>query len=84
MNAQLATRQRVRKALILVSFLLFSVTMNYLSPYVILDGASQGIVNGSLVVFGLQFLSALFVGCLWCAWACPAGGLGEMCFTINR
>ena len=59
MNAQLATRQRIRKTLIIVSFLLFPVIMNYLSPCVILDGASQGIVNGSLIVFGLQFVSAL-------------------------
>ena len=40
-------------------------------------------VNGSLIVFGLQFLSALFVGRLWCGWACPAAGLGEVCLAIN-
>ncbi|MBL7201717.1 MAG: 4Fe-4S binding protein [Anaerolineae bacterium] len=83
MNKQQAARQRIRKALIIVSLLLFPVIMNYLSPYVIIDGASQGIVNGSLIVFGLQFLSALFVGRLWCGWACPAAGLGEVCFAIN-
>jgi ferredoxin-type protein NapH len=83
MNAQLASRQGIRKALILVSFLLFPVIMNYFSPYVIIDGAAQGIVNGSLIVFGLQFLSALFVGRLWCGWACPAAGLGEACFAVN-
>ncbi|MBN2006069.1 MAG: 4Fe-4S binding protein [Anaerolineae bacterium] len=81
--SQLATRQRVRKTLIIISLLLFPVIMNYLSPYVIIDGASQGIVNGSLIVFGLQFLSALFVGRLWCGWVCPAAGLGEVSFAIN-
>jgi len=84
MNRQLATRQRIRKALIILSLLLFPVTMNYLSPYVIIDGAAQGIVNGSLIVFGLQFLSALFVGRLWCGWVCPAAGLGEVCFGVNN
>jgi len=84
MNGRLVTRQRIRKAAIIVSLLLFPVVMNYLSPYVIIDGASQGIVNGSLIVFGLQFLSALFVGRLWCSWACPAAGLGEVCFAINN
>ena len=45
------TRQRVRKALIILSFLSFPITMNYLSPYAIIEGASQGIVNGSLIAF---------------------------------
>jgi polyferredoxin len=76
-------RQRTRKALLILSFLLFPITMNYLSPYVIIDGASQGIVNGSLVVFGLLFLSSLVLGRLWCGWACPAGGMAEMCFPVN-
>ena len=76
-------RQRTRKALLLVSFLLFPITMNFFSPYVIIDGASQGLINGSMVVFGLLFLSSLFLGRAWCAWVCPAGGLGELCFAAN-
>ncbi len=84
MNQQLETRQRIRKALIIISLLLFPVIMNYFSPYVIIDSASQGIVNASLIVFGLQFLSALFLGRLWCGWVCPAGGLAEICFPINN
>jgi polyferredoxin len=84
MKTQRPIRQRTRSALLLISFLLFPITMNYLSPYVIIDGASQGIVNGSLIVFGLMFLSALFFGRLWCGWVCPAGGLAELCFPINN
>lgn len=76
-------RQSVRKTLLMIAFLLFPITMNYLSPYVIIDGASQGIVNGSMVVFGLLFLSALFFGRAWCGWVCPAGGLGEIAFMAN-
>lgn len=76
-------RQRTRKALLFFSFLLFPIFMNYLSPYVIIDGASQGIVNGSLVVFAGMFLCALFFGRLWCGWVCPAGGIGEMLFMVN-
>jgi hypothetical protein len=78
-----STRQRIRKALIIFSFLLFPITINYFSPYVIIDGASQGIINGSFISFALMFLSALFVGRLWCGWGCPAGGLQEICFAIN-
>ena len=77
-------RQTTRKALISISLLLFPITMNYLSPYVIIDGAFQGIVTGSFVVFVLLFISALFVGRLWCGWLCPAAGLGEACFMISQ
>lgn len=81
---QRPTRQRVRQALLIVSFLLFPITMNYLSPYVIIDGASQGIVNGSLVAFALMFLGSLLLGRLWCGWACPAGAMGEICLPVNN
>ena len=84
MNKQLATRQRIRKGILIFSLLSFPVIMNYLSPYVIIDGASQGIVNASLIVFTLMFLSALFPGRLWCGWACPAGALQELATPINN
>ncbi len=77
------TRQRIRQGLLLTSLLLFPITINYLSPYVIMDGASQGIVNGSAIVFSFLFLSSLFLGRAWCAWVCPAGGLGEACSKVN-
>ena len=81
---QQPTRQRVRKGLIIGLFLFFPIIMNYFSPYVIIDGASQGIINGSFIVFGVLFVSSLFVGRLWCGWACPAGGLQEMTTAANN
>lgn len=80
---QLPTRQRVRKALLLLSLLLFPLTLYYFSPALIIQGAFVGIVNGSFIVFGLMFLSALYVGRLWCSWACPAGALQELGAPIN-
>ena len=74
---QLPRRQRVRKALLFVSLLLFPVTLYYFSPVIIVESAAQGIVNASFIVFGLMFIAALFVGRLWRGWACPAGGLQE-------
>ncbi len=79
-----ARRQSVRKALILVAFLLFPVVINYLSPYLIMDSASQGVVNGSFIVFTSLFLSSLLLGRLWCGWACPGAGLQEACFAVNN
>ena len=80
---QLPTRQRIRKGLLFLSLLLFPVTLYYFSPMLILGGAAQGIVNGSFIVFGLMFLSALVIGRLWCGWACPAGALQEFSAPVN-
>lgn len=77
-------RQNLRRGILIVMFLLFPVTMNYFSPYVIIDGASQGIANGSLFVFAGLFLASLLLGRAWCGWACPAGALGEISFLVNN
>ena len=71
---QLPRRQRIRKSLLFISLLLFPVTLYYFSPAIILQAASEGIINASFFVFGAMFVSALFVGRLWCGWGCPAGG----------
>jgi ferredoxin-type protein NapH len=84
MKAMRSTRQRIRKAILLVMFLAFPIIMNFFSPYVIIDGASQGILNGSAVVFGLLFLSALVFGRAWCGWLCPVGEVQELTFPINN
>lgn len=72
-------RQKIRKALVICSFLLFPITIYYFSPYLIIMGVSEGIIAGSFVVFGLMFLSSLFLGRAFCGWVCPAGGLQECC-----
>ena len=84
MIRQLPMRQRIRKALVIIAFLSFPVTMNFLSPYVILDGAMNGIVNGSLIMFGLMFVSSLFLGRAWCGWVCPGAGMQEIMEPVNK
>lgn len=76
-------RQKVRKILLYVSLFLFPLTMNYLSPYVSVDGAFAGVLSGSAMLFCLLFLSGLFFGRAWCGWLCPAGGVAELCQTVN-
>lgn len=80
----LHSRQRVRRALLYVSFLLFPITLYYFSPYIIVNGAVEGIINASFIVFGLMWLSALFLGRAWCGWLCPAGALQEFGEAVNR
>ncbi len=79
----MSKRQKLRRTLILVSFLMFPIIMNYFSPYLIIDGALHGIIVGSFIVFALLFLVSLFFGRAFCGWACPGAGLQESCFFIN-
>ncbi len=72
---KLTTRQKVRLSLITISFLLFPVTIYYFSPYLPIQGAIEGLLSGSMIMFFAMFISSLFLGRSFCGWVCPAGGL---------
>ncbi|NTU80498.1 MAG: 4Fe-4S binding protein [Chloroflexales bacterium] len=76
-------RQRVRSLSLLVSWLLFPLTIFYFSPYLIVAAAAMGTINGSFIVFGLMLLAALVFGRAYCGWVCPAAGLQEAAEAIN-
>jgi ferredoxin-type protein NapH len=84
MKKQIPLRQRVRQILLVASLLLFPVTMNYLSPYVVVDGAIQGILAASPIIFGIQLLTALLLGRTFCGWVCPAGKMQDLCTEFNN
>jgi len=69
--------QKWRWTLLIAMVVLFPVTFYYVSPYVILMGAAEGVVAGSFLVFGVLFLSALVFGRAFCGWLCPAGAIGQ-------
>jgi len=77
-------RQRIRKGMILFTFLMLPAIFYYFSPYLIIMGASEGIVSGSFIVFAVLFLSALFLGRGFCAWFCPLAGIQEACFFARN
>jgi polyferredoxin len=62
-------------------FLAFPILLNLYSPYVIIDGAAQGIATGSFILFCALFVSSLFFGRLFCSWLCPAGFIQD---TVAR
>ena len=63
--------------------LLFPITIYYLSPYLIIQGALDGIINGSFIVFCAMLLSGIFFGRIFCAYLCPAGGIQECAALIK-
>ncbi len=77
-------RQDKRKSVIYLSMVLFPITFYYLSPVLIIMGASEGVVNGSFLFFTFLFFSSLVVGRAFCGWACPAAGLQEACFRLRN
>ncbi|MBN2554127.1 MAG: 4Fe-4S binding protein [Spirochaetales bacterium] len=77
--AKTKRRQRARNGVLLVFFILFPVVLNYLSPFLSVHGASRGIISGSLLLFGVLFLTSLLLGRAYCGWVCPGGATQEMC-----
>lgn len=77
-------RQKLRRTIIYIFFLFFPITLNYFSPYVSIDGAFQGIISGSVLLFFVLLLTGIFFGRGWCAWVCPMAGLSEISMTINN
>ena len=76
-------RQNIRKLLLIISLLLFPITIWYMSPYLIIQGAMDGIITGSFVVFTCMLLGSIFCGRLFCAWLCPMGGMQECLVAVN-
>jgi ferredoxin-type protein NapH len=49
-----------------------------------MQSAAEGLINASFIVFAAMLISSLFVGRLWCGWACPAGALQELAAPVNN
>ena len=76
-------RQQLRRLLLLLSLLLFPVTLYYFSPVLILSAGMEGVINGSFAVFCAMLLFSPLLGRLFCGWLCPAGGLQECLSSIQ-
>lgn len=76
-------RQKFRKLLLLISLLLFPVTLYYFSPVLIIGAGLEGIINGSFIVFTAMLVLSVFFGRLFCGYICPGGGIQECAFEVN-
>ena len=74
---KIQTFQKIRVTILTLSFILFPVTLNYLSPVVSMMGAAAGTITGSIMVFCGQFVIASFLGRSFCSWICPGGAVGD-------
>ncbi len=77
-------RQNVRKLLLIISLMLFPITIWYMSPYLIIRGALEGIISGSFIVFVCMLVGSVFFGRIFCGWFCPMGGMQECLFAANE
>lgn len=77
-------RQNMRKAFIVISFLLFPIIIYYFSPILIIEGMTRGIITGSCILFALLFFISLFLNRVFCGWVCPSGGLQEICMISSN
>lgn len=64
-----------RRLLLFTMFLLLPITLNYFSPYIIIDGLANKLLAAAFFVWLLMFGSSLFVGRAFCSYVCPYGGL---------
>lgn len=55
--------------------LLLPVTLNYFSPYLIIDGLINKVAAGAFFVWLAMLITSLFFGRAFCAYVCPYGGL---------
>ena len=76
-------RQKIRLMIALLATILFPVIFYYLSPYLIIMGAAQGIIAGDALTFAGLFVASLFFGRAWCGWLCPGGAVQDLCAHIN-
>jgi len=71
-------RQKYRRWILILTFLLIPVTIFYISPIIIMMGAFEGIVTGSFLLYIVLFALSLFAGRIWCGWLCPMGACQEL------
>jgi ferredoxin-type protein NapH len=71
-------RQQLRSAVLILSFLLMSVTFVYISPYVMMIGLTKGVIAAGLIFWILAFLLTFIIGRAFCGYLCPMGAEQEL------
>ena len=81
----MSKRQSIRRGIITGMFLLFPITITWLSPALpVIYAMLGGVLTGAGIVLLSLFVSSLFLGRAFCGYACSAGGGQECLMRINE
>lgn len=67
--------KKIRRTILFFMFLLLPITLNYFSPYLIIDGLINKTLGAAFFIWSAIFLSSFVIGRSFCAYVCPYGGL---------
>lgn len=71
-------RLQYRAAVLVLSFLVMSISFVYISPYGMMTGLTQGVITAALVFWIAAFLLAFVFGRAFCGYLCPMGAEQEI------
>ena len=71
-------RQQIRTTILLLSFLLMSVTFVYIAPFIMMTGLVNGVIAAGLIFWIIAFLLTLILGRVFCGYLCPMGAEQEI------
>jgi len=77
-------RQQLRAAVLVLSFLLMSVTFVYISPYIMMVGLANGVIAAGLIFWILAFALTFLFGRAFCGYLCPMGAEQEIIDRVVR
>ena len=77
-------RQKIRKTLLLISFLLLPLTFFLLSPFLPFQAAAEAVLGGAILIYLSLFLLSFTLGRTFCGWLCPMSGLQDVCSNIRK
>jgi polyferredoxin len=67
--------KKFRRSLLMFSFIFLPITLNYFSPYLIIDGLVNKVISAAFITWSLMFFTSLIFGRAFCSYVCPYGGL---------
>lgn len=77
-------RQRIRRTLLFIFLIAFPLTINYYSPYLIIDAAMQGIASFSFLLWTTWLVTSLIFGRAGCGYFCPLGAGQETLHAMGE
>lgn len=75
--------QKLRKAILYLWMVVMPISFNFVSPVLIIMAGFDATINFSFILFSAWFVSSLFLGRAYCAYACQWGAGQEVYANMN-